>query len=134
MKFKAIVGLHPKLRYNTDQVEKYLLKFKAGTVLDMELKRARKSRSEPQQAYYWANVLPTLGDHLGYDRGPEQERLHDWLKCLYFNIQPDSRGIYKGIPSVWGKESKLDVKERSEFVDYVIRLAAKEGVVINEPN
>lgn len=61
--------------------------------------------------------------------------LHKFMKIRYYNVKPDKWGIYrkKDIPSVFGNKSQIPVSGKKEFVDYVVRKAAKVGIYIDDP-
>ena len=82
--------------------------------------------------YYFAEVLPTFAGGIGYD--PDEYLLfHQQLKIVYFQIEPDKKGIYRKVPHVFANESDIPVPEKKKFVDWVIRKAAMEGVYIKDP-
>ena len=122
-----------KLTINWERVAVYLSKFKDGTRFNVEIVKRQKTRSDPLRAYYFGVVLPIFMAHLGYEKD-EQELFHRQLKIVYFQIKPDAKGIYRKVPSVFGNESTLPVADKSKFVDWVVRKAAKEGVYVPDPN
>jgi len=132
MKFRARTDEHRKLDVRWDLVNAYVARWKPGTYLDVEIKRRQPKRSDPMRCYYFGAVLPPFMEHLGYDRD-EEELFHRQLKIVYFKIQPDAKGIYRNVPSVFGNESEIPVSEKREFTEWVIRKAAQEGVYIPEP-
>ena len=131
MKFRAAV-YDGKLDVDWGKVNTYLSRWKDGTLLDFELVCRQKTESNPLRKYYFSTVLPPFLDHLGYERD-EDELLHRQLKITYFRIKPDKKGIYRKVPSVFGKKSDIPVPVKKKFVDWVIRKAAQEGVVIDDP-
>ena len=58
---------------------------------------------------------------------------HRQLKIVYFQIEPDKKGIYRKVPSVFGNESDIPVSKKKQFVDWVIRKASIEGCYIDDP-
>ena len=97
----------------------------------LTIEKKKKPVSDPQRAYYYGVVLKTLMNYLGYD--PEDtEQFHTHLKAMYFRIKPDSRGIYKDIPKIFSKSKDAKSEEAKPFIDWVVRLAAIEGVIIPE--
>ena len=86
----------------------------------------KRRAPDPLRAYYFGVVLPLFMEALGYEKD-EQELFHRQLKIVYFQIKPDAKGIYRKVPSVFGNESTLPVQDKSKFVDWVVRKAAKEG-------
>lgn len=132
MKFKAITNDKRQLDIRWDLVHAYLSRWKPGTALDVEIKRRQPKRSDPLRKMYFAGVLKPLCEWSGYEPD-ELLEVHKYLKARYFNIEPDERGIYrnKDIPSVFSNQSDIPVNKKREFVDWVVRLAAKSGCYID---
>ena len=131
MKFKAYKK-NGRLDINWDHINIYTSRWKEGTEFDVEITRHQKTVSDPLRKYYFSAVLPPFMLYLGYE--PEEDELfHRQLKIVYFRIKPDKKGIYRGVPSVFGNESKIPVSEKQQFCDWVIRKAAEEGVYIENP-
>ena len=133
MKFRALKK-DGKLDINWERLNVYLSKWKDGTELEIEIVRRKRKVSHPMRKYYWAEVVRTYAEGLGYERN-EEDLFHRQLKIVYFRVKPDKKGIYreKDIPSVFSNESQLDVKEKQKFIDWVKRSAARDGVYINDP-
>ena len=132
MKFRAIQTKQNTLDYNRDLVVAYLSRNKSGTRYEVEIRKPRATDSDPMRSYYFGGVLETFMEHLGYDKH-EKLLFHHQLKLLYFDPQPDEHG-FKHVPSVFSKKSKIDTKGKSDFIEWVRRLAAKEGCYIEDPN
>ena len=132
MKFRAVKD-KGKLQINWERIETYLANFKDGTAFDVEIVRRQKTKSDPLRCYYFGVVLPAFMEHLGYEK-EEYEIFHRQLKIVYFQIKPDSKGIYRKVPSVFSNESTVSNQDKSKFVDWVVRKAAQEGVYIPDPN
>ena len=135
MKFRARTTDKRQLDVNWDRVNAYLSKWPPGTFLDIEIVRRQKRRSDPLRKYYFGAVLPPILEHAGYEKDEALE-LHRWFKIKYFQVQPHKKwGIHrdKDIPSVFSDESELIVGHKKDFVDYVIRKAAKAGIYIPDP-
>ena len=129
MKFRAVTNNKRQLDLNWEVINAYLSKWRPGTPIDIEIKRRVKKTSDPMRAYYFSAVLPPFMEQLGYDK-EETELFHRQLKIVYFQIQPDKKGIYRKVPSVFSNEPDVRVPEQAKFVEWVIRAAAKEGVYI----
>ena len=130
MKFRARTDENRKLDVNWDHINAYLSKWKSGTVLDIEIVRHHKLISDPMRKLYFAAVLPEFAKYLGYD--PDEYLLfHRQLKIVYFQIEPDSKGIYRKVPHVFANESEIVVPEKKKFLDWVLRKAAMEGCYID---
>ena len=128
MKLRALKS-DGKLQVNWERINVYLSRFKDGTIFDVEIVRRQKTKSDPMRKYYFGVVLPAFMEHLGYDKD-EQELFHRQLKIVYFQIQPDAKGIYRKVPSVFSDQSEIVISEKSKFVEWVVRKAAQEGVYI----
>ena len=135
MNFKAVTDNNRKLSVNWDRVNAYVAQWPPGTPLEFSLTRRKKKRSEPMRKYYYAVVLPVLLDTLGYERD-EAEQVHTALKCRYFNVRPDKRGIYrvKDIPAVFADDSPHDVSIKKAFTDWVIRKCSEHGGYVPDPS
>ena len=113
-------------------IKVYVDKHKPGTKLLWEIRPAKSTESSPMRNYYFGCVIkPTLAE-LGYE-SYESAAFHERMKQLYFDIEPDELGIYQNVPSVFGKKSKLEVAEKWKFVEMVVRLVNKYGVVVDDP-
>ena len=132
MKFHVVSNENRKLNINWDRVNTYVSRYKPGTPFDVEIVRRTPRVSNPMRRYYFAVVLPTFMDYLGYEKD-EEELFHRQLKIVYFQIKPDSKGIYRNVPSVFGNESTIDIGKKKEYTDWVIRKASTEGVYIPDP-
>jgi len=131
MRFRAR-KIDGKLDIQWDKLNLYVSRFKDNTFFDVEIKRVQKTVSGPMRAYYFSTVLPPFAEALGYDKD-EHLLLHRQLKIVYFGIEPDKRGIYRKVPSVFGNKSKIAISDKQKFVEWVKRKAAIDGVYIPEP-
>lgn len=128
MKFRAIIE-NGKLSVNWERINVYLSRWKDGTVLDVEITRRQRTKSDPQRKFYFGVVLPLFAEHLGYDKD-EHLLLHRQLKIVYFRVEPDAKGIHRHVPTVFSDKSEIPISEKSAFVEWVQRKAAQEGVYI----
>jgi hypothetical protein len=96
-----------------------------------------KKRSLPQNAYYWAAMLPMVKDGLrevGYNEVKSLDDAHEILKHLFLKrkLSNDNTGDEIVIP---GSTAKLTTIEFNTFIDEVIRWAAEYlGIQIPLPN
>lgn len=137
MKFRARKE-GKRLEYNRDLISKYLERWKEGDIFICEIRRPQKTESDPLRKYYFGGVLTTFMNHLGYDKD-EKLFFHHQLKEMYFDPQPDKYG-FKHTPSVFSKNSELpitgeatDDESKRNFIEFVKRLAAREGCYIEDP-
>jgi len=133
MRFRARTDDNRKLVVNWDHINLYLSRRKPGTLFEIEIKPFERKISDPLRRYYWSTVLPPLLKELGYEPH-EDELVHNQLKILFFNCEPDERGIYRNVPSVFGNQSDEPISRKQEFIEYVKRIAVKYGVYIPDVN
>jgi len=134
MKFKAKSDDNRKLQLNWAAIEVFVARWRPNTSFWVEIKRHEPKRSDPMRAYYFGAVLPPIMEQAGYEKDEALE-LHRMLKIRYFNVEPDRFGVHRerDIPSVFGNGSDIPVSKKREFVDYVIRQAAKAGIYVPDP-
>ena len=95
-----------------------------GQQVDLVLRKHRKKRSNPQNAYFHGVVLKIFAEFLGY----EPEELKDALKFKFLRTHTDG-----DLPGV-RRTRDLNTAEFTEFVEQVRRLAAEMGLDIPSPN
>jgi len=135
LKFQARTNDKREIEVRWDLVNTYLSRWKPGTYLNLEITRRQTKKSDPMRRFYFASVLPPFMKHLGYEKD-EELFFHHQLKIRYFEheyeIYQDERGIWKNVPSVFGNDSEMPISKKHEFVEWVIRKAAHEGVYIEK--
>jgi len=118
-----------KIDINWRHLDTYTSRWKDGATFTVEITREQRKHSSPQRKMYFAGILPEFAKGLGYD--PDEYLLfHRQLKIVYFQVQPDKKGIYRNVPHVFADESELPVPEKSKFIEWVLRKAAMEGIYI----
>lgn len=132
MNFKLVSDESRKVSINIDRINAYTSRYRPGTPFDFSITRKKRTVSDPMRRYYWAVVLPLFLEAYGYDP-QEDELVHFFLKCKFFKIDPDPHGIYRNVPSVFSNESEVEIKRKQDFVEWLKRLAAQEGVYIPDP-
>ena len=139
MKFQTVSDKDRKITFDVGRINLYVQRYKPFTPFDFELTRKQPRKSDPMRKYYFAVVLPPFMEELGYE--PDEELFfHQQLKITYFqhdpeyDIKQDKRGIWRNVPSVFGKDSDMPVSTKKQFVDWVVRKAAEAGVYIPDPN
>ena len=90
--------------------------------IELVLRRYRRRRSMPQNAWYWGCVIPVLAEHCGYDA----EEMHEALKWRFLKKHEGP------LPTV-RSTADLDTAEFSEYIEQVRRLAAEIGCAIPSP-
>ena len=119
-----------ELREDEQQVRRNYLKRLAGKDVDVVVKVHRNQRSLDQNAWHWGICIPIIADSLGYDRD-EHDELHYWLVKECFGTHFDAR-IREEVPNA--RSSKLTTAQFSEFMEWEVRWAAKQGIVVPLPN
>ena len=128
-RFQKIKG---KANINWELINVYMSRWKDDTWFDGEIIRHQHKKSDPLRRYHFGAVLPKLMKHIGYE--PDEKLFFHWqLKIKYFNIEPDKKGIYTKVPSVFSDKSDIPVSEKKEFVSWVKRKASKMGCYIEDP-
>ena len=108
---------------NIGQWQRYLHTLD-GVKCEVTVKRYRKKRSNPQNAYYWGVVLKILGDHLGYT----PEEMHSAVGMEFLTIREEGKLPY--IRST----TDLNTQEFNEFLEVIkIWVAQEFGVYIPDP-
>ena len=129
MNFTILSDDKRRLPLNMEQINAYASRWKPHTSFEVSIVKRQPKVSSPMRKYYFSAVLPPFAKELGYD--PDEELLlHNQLKIVFFKCEPDERGIYRKVPSVFSNESELTVPEKVPFVDWVCRKAAQYGVYI----
>ena len=132
MKLKAQTDKNRKLNLNWDLIDIYLSRWKPDTWFDIEITRHQHKKSDPMRKLFFGGILPTLMEHLGYE--PDEKLFFHWqLKVKFFGIQPDKKGIYHGVPSVFGNKSEIPISKKKDYLEWVVRKAAKMGCYIPMP-
>jgi hypothetical protein len=134
MDFKIKSDENRQIHINMDSINIYVARYVPNTEFCFKIVRKKKTISSPMRKYFYAVVLPLFCKAYGYD--PEEMlTVHRHCKCTYFNVKPDSHGIYrdKDIPAVFGDESEKDIKEKNEYVEWMKRKASEAGVYIPDP-
>ena len=128
MKFRAIKS-EGKLQINWERIDVYLSRWKDGTVLDVEITRRQRTKSDPtSQVTTSAWCCRCSRSILGYDKD-EHLLLHRQLKIVYFRVEPDAKGIHRHVPTVFSDKSEIPVSEKSDFVAWVSAKGRARGSV-----
>ena len=142
MIFKALSNKDRKLDLNWARINIYVGRHKPDTPFNIEITRRQAKKSDPLRKYYFAAVCKPFADHEGYEVDEVESLFHFQLKVSYFkhdphgveyNVYQDDHGIWRNVPSVFGTKSDLKVSVKKEFVDWVVRTAARAGIYIEDP-
>jgi hypothetical protein len=107
---------------NREAFARYILTLKDGPV-EVIVRRARVQRSDNQNKYYWACVIPLISEWSGY----EHEEVHDALKQRFLTEHHEG-----GLDRV-RSTSTLSTSEFTEYVERCRRFAAEHGVYVPDP-
>ena len=115
-----------------ESMARWVRTFKNGTHLEITVRKHKEKRSNLQNSYYWATVVPILADFFGHDNA---EDMHEDLK-LKFN--PVESKIESG-KMIGGTTTKMDTVEfyshEQSYVERICRWASTEyGLYIPPPN
>ena len=116
MIFKAITGPDRKLQLNWERVYLYCARWKPGTPLEISITRRKPKTSDPMRKLYFGHVLPSYGNHLGYD-ADEHMLLHRQLKIVWHKCEPDNKGIYLNVPRMFANDAATDVSIKRRFLN-----------------
>ena len=101
--------------------DNYIVTFKDGDKVSVEVKKYHPQRSDQQNKYYWSVIIPILGDFLGYDK----EECHEALKWHFLKMEGK-------IPTVKSTR-KLDTSDFSNYIEKICRWAAEEFSIFIPP-
>lgn len=106
------------------QWDAFLKRFE-GDEVEISIRKKHSQRSDAQNAYWWAVVVPLLSEHCGYSR----EEMHAALKAKFLGHEDLTRGLMR-----IGSTTKLSPQEFGDLIDQVVVWAAESlGVVIPPP-
>ena len=121
-----------ELKLANKEVFKRYLKLLDGLVT-VVVKKKRNSRSLPQNSYYWGGVLTTIAYEIGED---DIESLHEYFKNEYLlrvkQVANKKTGELTEI-KMSRSTTKLDTVQFTEYLDKVVRWAAKMGIIVLTP-
>jgi hypothetical protein len=103
----------------------FLQQFDNGDELDVVLQPHRRTRTNPQNRYYWGVVVKLLAEHCGY----EPDEMHEALKARFLGANDPQFGLLK-----IGSTRKLTTVEFGVFLEQCQQLGAEMGVYIPNPN
>jgi hypothetical protein len=121
---------------NKDHLLSVLNSLKVGQHYRVIIKDAR-SRSLPQNAYYWAVVVPMVRKalyDLGYDEVKDNMDAHEVLKHLHLRKRIVSKQTGDVI-DIAGSSASLTISEFNEYIENICRWASQNlDLVIPSPN
>ena len=133
---EILISRTEKSLVNKAQLIAALNSLKVGNHYRVIIKDAR-TRSLPQNAYYWGVIVPIIRRALyeeGYDEIATDMDAHDFLKAMFLSKRVVSKksGHTVDMP---GRSSKLTIPEFNDYIERICRWAAIDlSVVIPAPN
>ena len=94
----------------------------AGKRVEVVVRKPKSQRSLEQNAWIWGIAYPILGETLGYDKD-ELDELHYALVAKCFGVHMNEK---MGVTVPNKRSSKLTTVEFSEYMEWLVRFAAKE--------
>ena len=132
MKFSLKSDAERRININMIQIAAHVARWKPGTEFEVSVVRKQKTVSDPMRRYFFGVVFPIFCDAYGYD--PDDEViLYHHLKALFFRINPDAHGVYKGVPSLFGNNSEIAIANKAKFVEWIKRKSAEQGAYTPDP-
>jgi hypothetical protein len=102
-----------------------------GKRVELTIREHRNTRSIAQNRWIWGVAYPLIAESIGYDRD-EHDELHYWLVRQCFGTHFDER---IGADVSNARSSKLNTKEFAEYMEWLVRFAAKKfGVNVPLPD
>lgn len=91
---------------------------KPGKIYLMEIKPKEKTDSDKMRRYFWSQVAQAISDETGHS----SEAVHESLKIKFLGYTDEKTGLLI-VPSVFGKESKMVVSEKWDYIEQCRRWA-----------
>lgn len=134
-----VITLPPKERER--EIERVVMlcrTFQIGKPVNIKFTIARPERTLPQVAYLHGVCYAMLSEHTGY----EKDEIEEYLLGAYFGWKEKKLpgGRVSSVPirrttiDEEGNRDVLDGEKFFKFVEWIQRVAARQGVIIPEPN
>lgn len=119
--------------YNQQALTEYRLKH-AGKDIILSIKEKRKNRSNPQNGYYWAVIVPMVMNAINsYGNDFDQDETHEFLKAKFNQREVTVKD--EGFVLIPQSTSRLDTVEFSSYCEQIRQFASLVlGVYIPAPN
>jgi len=121
--FKATVKHGKVVFHNLDLLNSYLISLENKDV-EVIVRKKKKRRTNPQNAWYWACVVGIPAEHFGY----LPDEMHDAFKWMFLKRE------CKGKPVTVRSTTSLTTTEFSEYTEKCRQWAAEEGINIPSPD
>ena len=134
-----VITLPPKNREDTiRRVAEILRFFQAGKPVNVKMTIARPERTPPQLRYLWGVPYRILADRFGY----EPDEISEYLCGCYWGWKSRKLpgGRMQEIPlrtttvDEDGNRDVIDGKAFWDYVEWIQRVGARQGVVIPDPD
>lgn len=127
---------HGKLEYDQrEEVARLVAGIPDGTRLEWVLREVKDTRSARQLRWLFGTAYEMFVEHYGYDLDERREaklQLHYALLKRCFGSRWDDK-IGAEVPNVPASR-QLDTKRCSDYMEWLVRYAAREGFVIELPD
>ena len=133
-----VITLPPKDREQAIQrALRAMQDFRPGQPVNVKLTIARPERTNPQCKYLWGVAYKMLAEHTGY----EPEEIAEYLCGSYFGWaerklpggRKEERPIRTTTTDADGNRDVLSQEDFWKYVEWIQRVAAKQGVIIPDP-
>lgn len=134
LELEGIITEQGKLQVFNQPALKEWIRHNTGKGIVMSLKTKHKSRSSPQNSYYWGVIVPMVTDGINYLGNQfTKEETHEFLKAKFnFKRVDTPDGHYIDMPQ---STSKLDTKEFMTYIENIQQFASMMlNVYIPSPN
>ncbi len=118
--------LHPEHKSYRGSCIAYIQELDEGKKWQVEISKFVDSKSARQLGYLFGVIFPTIQKHIEDSCGDHYstDNLYQWFLDA---AAPHAVVEVSGVPKVVRKSaSKMNVKEMSEFIDFILRHAATE--------
>lgn len=109
----------------------YVSKFEPETEFRVEVVALDGKDPDPIRKYYFSTILKVFLEAYGYDPD-EKEVVHERLKIVFFDIEPDRFGVCREVPKLFSDDSGQPMAVKVKFCDWVIRKSTEAGYLTPE--
>lgn len=132
----GMVGADGRITFdpaNRAILDRWLLTLRDKEV-DIVVSEHKRTRSLPQNAWWWAVAVPMIAGEVGYEPhdADGHEKVHYGLVSLCFGTTWNAK-LKQDVPNV--RSSKLTTEQFSQLMEWAVRYAATEyGLYIPMPD
>lgn len=105
-----------------DKFNEYLIPLE-GKEIEVIVRRRKKGRTNPQNAWYWSCVVGLAAEHFGYT----PDEMHEAYKFMFLQRKEQDK------PITVKSTTSLSTVEFTEYVEKCRQFCAEEGIVIPDP-